>query len=628
MGQHYIMEDMSGVGALTAVEQQRLEEESIRSYINVPLIVRDKLIGSLNLAATQPNPWQPEHFEITHEIAAQLAIAVEQTRLLAAAERRANELEALRQIGLEFVKELDLHSLLQSIVLHAARILHADRGNLLLYQTERQELELVAKYGQGGLMVGHSLKPGEGVGGRAWLTGRPLIVNNYKLWDKRIKAIEDMVGDVSLVSAPILWGEEKLGVLTLGAEPGEQFDSGDAELLSLFAANAAVAIRNARLHDEVQQHVTRLEQEVVERKGIEQALQEQRDFAEQVVRQMGQGLTVTDEADRFTFVNQAFAKMVGREPEELTGVSTRALNQTETDTLEKAITERREGKISSYELRLQRPNGGWTDILVTGVPRWQGERVVGSIAVVTDLSAQKQAEREREHLIVELEARNAELERFTYTVSHDLKSPLVTVRGFLGFLEKDIKHGDVARVSQDIARIREAADRMHLLLDDLLELSRIGRISNPPQTVSFNELVVEAMELVAGQIAERGVQVHIMSDMPSVSVDQRRLLEVLQNLLDNGVKFMGEQSEPRIDIGWQEVGGENVFFVKDNGSGIKTQFHEKVFGLFERLDQTIEGTGIGLALVKRIIEVHNGRIWIETPPGEPGTIFRFTLPFE
>jgi signal transduction histidine kinase len=172
-------------------------------------------------------------------------------------------------------------------------------------------------------------------------------------------------------------------------------------------------------------------------------------------------------------------------------------------------------------------------------------------------------------------------------------------------------------VSQDIARIREAADRMHLLLDDLLELSRIGRISNPPQTVSFNELVVEAMELVAGQIAERGVQVHIMSDMPSVSVDQRRLLEVLQNLLDNGVKFMGEQSEPRIDIGWQEVGGENVFFVKDNGSGIKTQFHEKVFGLFERLDQTIEGTGIGLALVKRIIEVHNGRIWIETPPGEP-----------
>jgi PAS domain S-box-containing protein len=489
-------------------------------------------------------------------------------------------------------------------------------------------MELVAKYGQGGLMVGHSLKPGEGVGGRAWLTGRPLIVNNYKLWDKRIKAIEDMVGDVSLVSAPILWGEEKLGVLTLGAEPGEQFDSGDAELLSLFAANAAVAIRNASLHDEVQQHVTRLEQEVVERKGIEQALQEQRDFAEQVVRQMGQGLTVTDEADRFTFVNQAFAKMVGREPEELTGVSTRALKQTETDTLEKAITERREGKISSYELRLQRPNGGWTDILVTGVPRWQGDRVVGSIAVVTDLTAQKQAEREREHLIVELEARNAELERFTYTVSHDLKSPLVTVRGFLGFLEKDIKHGDVARVSQDIARIREAADRMHLLLDDLLELSRIGRISNPPQTVSFNELVVEAMELVAGQIAERGVQVHIMSDMPSVSVDQRRLLEVLQNLLDNGVKFMGEQSEPRIDIGWQEVGGENVFFVKDNGSGIKAQFHEKVFGLFERLDQTIEGTGIGLALVKRIIEVHNGRIWIETPPGEPGIIFRFTLPFE
>jgi signal transduction histidine kinase len=201
------------------------------------------------------------------------------------------------------------------------------------------------------------------------------------------------------------------------------------------------------------------------------------------------------------------------------------------------------------------------------------------------------------------------------------------VRGFLGFLEKDIKHGDVARVSQDIARIREAADRMHLLLDDLLELSRIGRISNPPQTVSFNELVEEAVGLVAGRIAERGVQIHVMPEMPLVSVDRQRLVEVLQNLLDNGVKFMGEQSEPRLVIGWQVVAGEDLFFVKDNGVGIEAQFHEKVFGLFERLDQTVEGTGIGLALVKRIVEVHNGRIWIETPSNEPGTIFWFTLPF-
>jgi PAS domain S-box-containing protein len=625
-GEHYVLEDLLAVEDLTAVERQRLEEEGIRSYVNVPLIVRDKLIGSLNLAATQPNPWQPEHLEIAHEIADQLAIAVEQTRLLAAAERRANELEALRQISLEITKELDLNSLLQSIVFHAANILGADRGDFLLYRAERRELELVAKYGTGGTMLGHTLKPGEGVGGRAWQTGQPVIVRNYLQWEGHVKEVAEVVGEISLVSTPIWWGDVKLGVITLVAQPGERFDTADAELLTLFAANSAVAIENARLHDDVQRYVAQLEQEVIERKQIEQALQEQRDFAQQVLSQMGQGLTVADMDEQFTFVNKAFAKMVGREPEELIGANTMALNQTETSALEKAIAERRQGKISSYELRLQRADGNWLDILVTGVPRWQGNRVVGSIAVITDLTAQKEAEREREQLIAELEARNSELERFTYTVSHDLKSPLVTVKGFLGFLEKDIERGDRVRVQQDVMRIQEATQRMQLLLDDLLELSRIGRTSNPPQIISFNELVEEAIGLVAGQIADRSVHVHVMPNMPLVLVDRQRLVEVLQNLLDNGVKFLGEQAEPRIDVGWQSLDGEDLFFVKDNGLGIEAQFHEKVFGLFDRLDSKVEGTGIGLALVKRIIEVHNGRVWIESEGQGQGTAVCFTLP--
>jgi signal transduction histidine kinase len=218
------------------------------------------------------------------------------------------------------------------------------------------------------------------------------------------------------------------------------------------------------------------------------------------------------------------------------------------------------------------------------------------------------------------------LERFTYTVSHDLKSPLVTVKGFLGFLEKDIERGDRVRVQQDVMRIQEATQRMQLLLDDLLELSRIGRTSNPPQIISFNELVEEAIGLVAGQIADRSVHVHVMPNMPLVLVDRQRLVEVLQNLLDNGVKFLGEQAEPRIDVGWQSLDGEDLFFVKDNGLGIEAQFHEKVFGLFDRLDSKVEGTGIGLALVKRIIEVHNGRVWIESEGQGQGTAVCFTLP--
>jgi signal transduction histidine kinase len=245
---------------------------------------------------------------------------------------------------------------------------------------------------------------------------------------------------------------------------------------------------------------------------------------------------------------------------------------------------------------------------------------------VRNITDRKQVETEREQLIAELEAKNAELERFTYTASHDLKSPLVTIKGFLGLLEEDIAREDTPRIQSDINRIREAAERMQLLLDDLLELSRIGRLVNPPEEVEFGELAREAAGLVVGQITERGVQVDIDPDLPVVYGDRPRLLEVYQNLIQNAVKFMGDQPEPRVKIGIKEEDGEAIFYVRDNGIGIELRYQEKVFGLFDRLDPDVEGTGIGLALAKRIIEVHGGRIWIESEGVGRGSTFCFTLP--
>ncbi len=234
---------------------------------------------------------------------------------------------------------------------------------------------------------------------------------------------------------------------------------------------------------------------------------------------------------------------------------------------------------------------------------------------------------ERQTLIAELESKNAELERFTYTVSHDLKSPLITIKGFLGFLEQDAANGDAQRLATDILRIADATDKMQRLLNELLELSRIGRLMNPPQLIPFGELVREALELVQGSIQAGEVEILVEQGLPEVHGDRARLVEVLQNLLDNAVKFMGPQQGPRVEIGLrgQDESGKPVFFVRDNGIGIAAQFHERIFGLFNKLDSQTEGTGIGLSLVKRIIEVHGGRIWVESEPGK-GTTFLFTLP--
>ena len=262
-------------------------------------------------------------------------------------------------------------------------------------------------------------------------------------------------------------------------------------------------------------------------------------------------------------------------------------------------------------------------------PVWDEEKkqLVGIYGAVQDITDRKRIEKEREDLIKELEAKNIELEQFTYTVSHDLKAPIITIKGFLGFLGVDTQAGDTKRIDADIQRINEATDKMHELLTDLLELSRIGRLMNAPEMVSFESLVKDAIEIMNGPLCERGIKIIVKDDFPSVYGDRQRLLEVMQNLIDNAAKFMGDQSHPIIEIG-QDGRAENgyaTFFVRDNGIGIAPEFHERIFGLFNRLDPNIEGTGIGLALVKRIVEFHGGRLWVQSEAGN-GATFYFVLP--
>ena len=372
-----------------------------------------------------------------------------------------------------------------------------------------------------------------------------------------------------------------------------------------------------------------LKTELAERKRAEQALTFSEEKFSKAFHTIPIMMTIENADDIFIDVNKAFIDNMGFDRQDIIGRRAADLNilfapedlQKVRKILEKQDTFR------DIELNFRQKSGTKFTVLMS-IEKFYMNDVVYTLTSALDITDRKLAEAEREKLIDELEAKNEELERFTYTVSHDLKSPLVTINGFLGYLELDAASGNMERLKKDTQRIQDAVNKMQRLLNELLELSRIGRLKNESKLIPFEELVREVVELLQGRIMENGIEIRFTSNESTVFGDKVRLLQVLQNLVDNAAKFMGDQPNPYIEIGQNGDDvecGNPIFYVKDNGIGIAPEYYERVFGLFNKLDVQTEGTGVGLALVKRIIEIHGGRIWVESGIGKGSTFF-FTLP--
>ncbi|MEM7356547.1 MAG: ATP-binding protein, partial [Acidobacteriota bacterium] len=235
----------------------------------------------------------------------------------------------------------------------------------------------------------------------------------------------------------------------------------------------------------------------------------------------------------------------------------------------------------------------------------------------------------RERLIEALETKNAELERFNYSVAHDLKNPLVTIMNYLGLARRDAAAGEAERLGQHFDRLQTAADKLHLQLEDLFELSRVGLQPQAIEIVPFGEVVQGALGILAPQIRESGAALTVADELPTVRGDRQQIQELLRQLVDNALRHVVAGRSPRIEVGVRpgEGGGNSgsIFYVRDDGPGIEAKFQTRIFELFERLEpDAFPGTGIGLALAKRIVEAHGGRIWVESEGLGHGSTFCFT----
>jgi PAS domain S-box-containing protein len=295
----------------------------------------------------------------------------------------------------------------------------------------------------------------------------------------------------------------------------------------------------------------------------------------------------------------------------------------------------RDKKAHSAELFEKRLGG---DYLVTTTPLQDEQgRMIGTVHIAHDISIRKQAEREIQNLNATLEQRvrertaeltaiNAELETFTYSVSHDLRSPLRHIIAFADLLKQSLNAPADSETAGYIKNIETASSRMASLIEDLLEFSRIGQVELKRESVDLRSLVNDVITGLALQIEGRKIDWQI-GPLPNVLADAPMVQQVFLNLIDNALKFTRHQEIARIEVGSRQETNAWVIYVRDNGVGFDPAYQAKLFGVFQRLHSRtqFEGTGVGLAIVRRAVQRHSGHTWAESEEGR-GSTFYFSLP--
>jgi two-component system sensor kinase FixL len=247
------------------------------------------------------------------------------------------------------------------------------------------------------------------------------------------------------------------------------------------------------------------------------------------------------------------------------------------------------------------------------------------LASIVDITERKAVDDKLHQAYDEVQQKNREMEQFVYTVSHDLKAPLVTSISFIKFLREDVAQGKMDAAADSLQRLEKAHRRMQELINDLLQVSRLGRVELKLESVAIREVVKEIIQNAAELLPGTNVRVDMSPDLPVVMADSNRVAQVFQNLIGNAMKYASDGPDPVVQIFSADVGEEIHLCVKDNGPGIDPQYHAKIFGLFQRLDSSKEGTGVGLTIVSRIMQLHGGRVWVQSELGH-GAEFWLAFP--
>jgi PAS domain S-box-containing protein len=368
--------------------------------------------------------------------------------------------------------------------------------------------------------------------------------------------------------------------------------------------------------------------DITERRETEEALKRKWSFYQLLAEQSPDSLVVVDVNGRVIYQSPSTEVGFGFESGEVEGqISFDFLHSDDLPRVMEAFADvlQRPGDTASIECRSKHPDGTWHYAQVAGMNCLDNPAVKGIIVTVRDITERKKTEEMLAYYAAELRRSNEDLEQFAYVASHDLQEPLRMVQSYVQLLAKRYKGKLDSDADDFIHYAVDGAARMRGLIDGLLEYSRVstrGEEFEPVECETVLDRVLVSLQMV---VEDSGVVVS-HDPLPMVVGDELQLERLFQNLIGNAVKFRGEEP-PLVHISAEKTGGEWVFSVQDNGIGIEPEYAEQVFSIFQRLqrDERYPGTGIGLAVCKKIVERHGGRIWVESDVGR-GATFCFTLP--
>ncbi len=561
--------------------------------------------------------------------------------------RRNRELVALNTISTSISKSLDLEEILRVAAEQVEGIfdasvvafyLHGEGGQLSLTSYRGFTDELASSVQ--GIEAASSLSELFGTRPKPVYMETGVDLANPIL--ETTQQVSAMLHLKSTALVPLQSKEKLLGTLFIGCARANAFTEREEQLLILIGNQLGAAIENAQLYAEIQRQVDTLTTLYELGKGLT-GLLDLNSMLQVVYREVTKALPL----DRFYY--QAYS------PEDKTlsllrrtvngvaefypaGVKVRSLTDWPNTIYHEVVAEGKSymgstqadasDSMLAVPIKAEEKVIGIISIVASQPHLYNSNhlRLLESIANLTGVAIGKAMLYEDTlQKSAELENRNKELDDFTYVVSHDLKEPLISIEGYSKIVMKDYQDRLDAEGKEYLGAVVQSTARMKHLIDDLLTLSRLGRMSEAQETVSVRTIVDEILHDFQFSLRERKVLVRVQEHLPQVRYSSTRLAMVFRNLISNAMKF-NDKPVPIIDIGYDEDEQDFRFWVKDNGIGIEPQYFDRIFTIFQRLKRSEEyrGTGAGLTIVKKIIEREGGRIWLESEPGV-GSTFYFTI---